>query len=707
MHLMRSLRLIPLATAVCVLVASSVLLVDAQQPAATKDKMTFDDHVGPLFRAKCGTCHNPDKKSGGLDLSTFSTTMQGGSSGASIEPGDSGSSYLYSLVTHDSDPKMPPNSPKMADDVLATIRNWIDSGALENKGSKALVSNRPKVNLAMGNVTVGRPSGPPPMPGKMDLEPLFKTARANAVTSLAASPWAPLVAVGGAKQVFLFNSDSWEPVGVLPFPEGIPHVLKFSRNGSLLLAGGGKGSLLGRVVVWNVLTGERVFEIGNEFDVVLAADISSNQAYVALGGPSRVVRVFSTETGEKLYEIKKHTDWITTLEFSPDSVLLATADRNGGMSVWEAPTGREYLTLAGHQLPVTDLSWRIDSNVLASCSEDSNLKLWEMENGNQVKSWGAGGGGTLSVEFFRDGKLASTARDKVARVWDQTGKQLQAFPAMADLALQVSFTHDAAQVVAGDWLGNVKAWTVADAKETGSFTANPPTLQERIAETTQRIAQKQAEEAATAKALADAQTNAKQTADRLAQMQKAQADAAAAIKTAQQQKATAEGQVNPTKAALETARKALAAKQDSIKALVESAKKLEQMAQEKKDDADLAKAAKDAQDRVTAAKEEVQAAAKVIETSQEAIKTNQTNLTAAVALLKTSTAQEAESKKAAEALVPQVKAANDSVAAAQTAAQAAVAAHRLAREQLERWNQAQAYHKQVVEKQAGAQANAQ
>ena len=57
--------------------------------------------------------------------------------------------------------------------------------------------------------------------------------------ALATSPWAPVAAVAGQKQVLLFNMETFEVLGALPFPEGVAQVLRFSRNGSLLLAGGG------------------------------------------------------------------------------------------------------------------------------------------------------------------------------------------------------------------------------------------------------------------------------------------------------------------------------------------------------------------------------------------------------------------------------------------------------------------------------------
>ena len=95
-------------------------------------------------------------------------------------------------------------------------------------------------------------------------------------------------------------------------------------------------------MVYDVTTGKRVTEIGDEVDIVLAADISPDHKLVALGGPSKLVRVYATADGSVVREIKKHTDWVTAVEFSPDGVLLATGDRNGGLFAWEAGTGREF-----------------------------------------------------------------------------------------------------------------------------------------------------------------------------------------------------------------------------------------------------------------------------------------------------------------------------------------------------------------------------
>ena len=261
---------------------------------------------------------------------------------------------------------------------------------------------------------------------------------------------------------------------------------------------------------------------------VLAADISSDQSLIALGGPQRVVRIYSTESGKLLHELRKHTDWIYTLEFSPDSVLLASGDRNGGLLVWEGWTGRDYLTLPGHTGGVTGVSWRADSNVLASCSEDGSIRLWEMENGNQIKNWGAHGGGVASLEYARDGRLVSCGRDRVVKLWDQNGGQQRAFEAFPDLAVRATFCDESERVIGGDWTGSIRVWNAADGAAAGELSSNPPRLADRLTAASALLATRQTE---------------------LQPLVQAQQASEAALEAAKSQLATAETMLRQTEAA--------------------------------------------------------------------------------------------------------------------------------------------------------------
>jgi hypothetical protein len=327
------------------------------------------------------------------------------------------------------------------------------------------------------------------MPQDLPLDSVVHTPRMGAITGLAASPWAPLVAIAGQKQVLLFHTGTLELLGILPFDEGEPVDLRFSRNGKFLLAAGGRGAKSGRVVVWDVVTGEHLMNLGKEYDTVLAADIRPDQSMAALGGPSRLVKLYSTKTCELQHTIKKHTDWVTALAFSPNGQILATADRNGGISLWDPDSAQELFTLAGHKSAVTSLSWRPDSKFLASASEDGKVKLWEMQEGKQVKDWTAHGPGALCVSYAPDGRLVTCGRDKTVVLWDGNGGKKRTFEFFGDIPLRALFSADSSRVIATDFGGRCAVWVTADAKRVGELDPNPFTLAQQLAAARKRLAE--------------------------------------------------------------------------------------------------------------------------------------------------------------------------------------------------------------------------
>ena len=320
----------------------------------------------------------------GLNLETYAGVLKGGSAGDAVIPGRPASSLLYKAVAHEGDgvPRMPYGGNKIPDAEVNVIKGWIQLGLLETATSAA--KGPIPVSLEYKPNSLNRPAGEPAMPGSLAPVPTPEPAHAGPITALAASPWAPLLAVSGHERIYLYDLAKRIALGELPFPEGIPYALRFSRDGSILLAAGGKGVQIGKVVLYDVKTGNRIGAFGQELDIVLAADISPDNKLVALGGPSKLVKVFSVADGKQLYQIKRHTDWVTALEFSPDGQRLATADRAGGILLWDAATGGTYGALSEHKDSVTSLSWRGDSQLLVSGSEDGEIIVWNVGDGFPV-----------------------------------------------------------------------------------------------------------------------------------------------------------------------------------------------------------------------------------------------------------------------------------------------------------------------------------
>ncbi len=464
-------------------------LVLAQETDA--DKITFDDHVGPLFRTQCSSCHNPNKKSGDLDVTNYTALMTGGGSGAVITPGDSADSYLFDLITYQDTPEMPP-SQQIPDNEIELVRNWIDGGALENKGSTAAPA-KPKVDMAIGDSAMTKPEIVP-MPGRLPLQPGLTTARPGAVTAMAVSPWAPLVAIAAPGQIVLYNTQNLELIGVLPTPPESDsptsaHSMRFSRNGSLLIAGVGRAGASGRALLWDVATGELIATLGDELDSILAIDISPDHSRIAIGGTSKVVKVLSTADGSLIYEIKKHTDWVTAIEFSPDGKYLATGDRSAGLYLWRAAGGAEHQTLSGHKDSISGVSWRADAKAIVSAGEDGFATLWQADSGKELKFWETHGGGSTSVEFTREGNIATTGRDNAAKVWKPDGTAIHNLEAMSDVGVAVRFCNATQRIISADWAGMVRVYNAADGTPAGELSPNPPVLETRLAAANQQVQQ--------------------------------------------------------------------------------------------------------------------------------------------------------------------------------------------------------------------------
>jgi cytochrome b subunit of formate dehydrogenase/mono/diheme cytochrome c family protein len=83
---------------------------------------SWDGNIAALFEGKCSACHGSTKL-GGLDLSTYESTLAGGNSGPAVVPGDPDASVLI-------DKQAAGNHPgQLSDDELALVRTWIEAGA--------------------------------------------------------------------------------------------------------------------------------------------------------------------------------------------------------------------------------------------------------------------------------------------------------------------------------------------------------------------------------------------------------------------------------------------------------------------------------------------------------------------------------------------------------------------------------------------------
>ena len=105
-----------------------VLGCAALAPPALAQEDERAQQVYDILRNRCFSCHGP-AKAGGLDLRTQASLAAGSANGPVVVAHQPDKSKLFLLVSHQQEPHMPREGPKLSDADLAAVRQWIEDGA--------------------------------------------------------------------------------------------------------------------------------------------------------------------------------------------------------------------------------------------------------------------------------------------------------------------------------------------------------------------------------------------------------------------------------------------------------------------------------------------------------------------------------------------------------------------------------------------------
>ncbi len=89
----------------------------------------FRGGVRALLIDQCLKCHGGATTKGEFDLATREALLEDRGEGPAVLPGDSGNSRLYRMVAHSEKPGMPAKAPRLPDEAIGKIADWIDAGA--------------------------------------------------------------------------------------------------------------------------------------------------------------------------------------------------------------------------------------------------------------------------------------------------------------------------------------------------------------------------------------------------------------------------------------------------------------------------------------------------------------------------------------------------------------------------------------------------
>ena len=119
----------------------------------------FNDAVMPILQSKCVSCHNKEKKKGGLLLTSYEEILAGGKSREGVIPGNTATSEIFRRITLPKEHKefMPSDGKiPLTESQIAILEFWIETGAHRNMTVANLKPNKKIENIFGDFFQLGR-----------------------------------------------------------------------------------------------------------------------------------------------------------------------------------------------------------------------------------------------------------------------------------------------------------------------------------------------------------------------------------------------------------------------------------------------------------------------------------------------------------------------------------------------------------------------
>jgi len=219
---------------------TGVMLMPMGVAAQTDSGSALSRQVGAILANQCVSCHGPEQKKGGLDLSRRATALAGGESGTAIVPGVPDDSLVVDKIAEG---EMPPKG-ALAREQVAAVRDWVKAGALYE--SEPLAPRRAGANW-WSLRPIGRMS-PPHFQGH-EADWVQTPIDAFILAGLKSSGLTPAPT---ADRATLIRRLTWDLTGLPPIPEAVdafvgdPDPLAYEKLVDRLLASPQYGQRWGR-----------------------------------------------------------------------------------------------------------------------------------------------------------------------------------------------------------------------------------------------------------------------------------------------------------------------------------------------------------------------------------------------------------------------------------------------------------------------------
>jgi len=423
------------------------LIIGVGTPVYADSAPNFNTQVAPILQKNCLACHSSAAKMGGLVMENFDALMKGGAHGAAILPGKADQSRLIEMLEGKIQPRMPFGGDPLPAADIATLKAWVESGALgpaPGETSKALA--------------------PLPIP---DIKPQVSVV--SPVASLKFSPDGKLLAVGGYQEVRLFDSATGKPVATLSGHADYVRSIAFSPDGKMLAAAGGPPQRGGEIKIWDMQTHQPLKTLNGHKDCIYSVAWSPDGKLLASGSYDKMVKLWDAATGQELKNLQDHIDAVFAVAFSPDGKHLASGSQDRSVKIWDIASGQRLYTLSDASDGLTGIAYSPSGKQIAAAGYDKTIYIWEVgdSEGKLVRSLIADEDSILSLAWTPDAKmLITSSSDGSIRFRDAvTLDPIRVIDHQPEWVEALAISPDGTRLAAGRFNGTLSLYDVKSFKE--------------------------------------------------------------------------------------------------------------------------------------------------------------------------------------------------------------------------------------------------
>lgn len=285
--------------------------------------------------------------------------------------------------------------------------------------------------------------------------PLGRNKRAPVVTSVSIQKTGSLLAiVGDNHYVGIYDMDRDKYVYNLDRHADWVRAAKFSPDGNLLATAGNDRKLL----IWNTANWAGPTMIKSHPEAIIDVAFNSDGSKIATVGFGTKLRLYDTRSGELEKTLNCPCNDVHAVAFSKNDTFLAAGGRSGFIRVWTPVDDRQIAHYKAHRQRIRSIEFTPQHEVL-SCGDDQIVRIANPVQTTETRALPRHASKLYDVVMLGNGLVATSGSDNQIHVW-RMDDAYQVGSLKGHTGTVSSLDVSGFTLVSGSYDTHVRVWTM-------------------------------------------------------------------------------------------------------------------------------------------------------------------------------------------------------------------------------------------------------